>query len=185
MDYATPDNFTGQVLPGYSQKKAYALCEVAEALKEAAFEFSDKGYGILIFDAYRPVKAVEFFKIWSEQPENNPGLKNKYYPKFSRAELFELGYLARRSSHSRGVALDMSLYDLKTNQELQMGGLFDLFDEVSSTASKQISIEAQTNRDFLLQIMQRHGFLNFSQEWWHFSLKNEPHPDEYFDVDIS
>jgi D-alanyl-D-alanine dipeptidase len=156
---------------------AAALCKVQmEAIK--------KGYTLKIFDAYRPVKAVSFFQEWAKKPETNPEVRAIYYPKYTRRELFDLGYIATRSSHSRGSAVDLTLVNLKTGNELDMGTEFDFFDEASHTASPKITANQKHSRMLLKDLMEAQGFKNFAQEWWHYSFRPEPYPNDYFDFDV-
>src|SRR5690606_38802381 len=129
--YSTKHNFTGSVVAGYKAQKAFmakvpakALCEVQKAAKK-------KGLTLKIFDSYRPVKAVQFFMDWAQLPEINPSIKELYYPKFTRQELFENGYIAKQSSHSRGSAVDLTLQEIATGKDLDMGSGFDYFDDIS------------------------------------------------------
>jgi D-alanyl-D-alanine dipeptidase len=169
---------------GYKAKKAFmakkpaaALCEVQKAAKK-------KGLGLKIYDGYRPVKAVKFFMDWAQLPETNPMIKDLYYPKFTRLELFERGFIAKQSSHSRGAAVDLTLYELASGKDLDMGSGFDYFDEMSYTETNLVTKEQQANRLLLKQLMESKGFQNFSQEWWHYSFKPEPFPGRSFDFDV-
>jgi zinc D-Ala-D-Ala dipeptidase len=184
MSYSTPDNFTGEVVAGYKAKKAYLAKVPAEALCAVQVEAMKKGYALKIFDSYRPVKAVAFFQSWAQKPETNPKIKALYYPGFTRLELFEQGYIAKQSSHSRGSAVDLTLVDLKTEHALDMGSAFDYFDDLSNTDSPKVTPEQKKNRMILKELMEGRGFKNFSQEWWHFSYKPEPYPEQYFDFDV-
>lgn len=183
--YATTENFTGEVVAGYLAKSAYMARIPAVALKQVLDKAQSRGYTIKVFDSYRPVKAVAFFQLWAQRPETNPQVQAIYYPKYSRKELFDLGYIAKRSSHSRGSAIDLTLVNMKSGLELDMGTGFDYFDELSHTASTAISSEQAKNRALLKDLMEGEGFQNFSQEWWHFSFKPEPYPDTYFDFDVN
>jgi D-alanyl-D-alanine dipeptidase len=183
-DYSTKKNFTGSIVRGYKTQKAYLALIPARALCKVHTSARTKGFGLKVFDAYRPVKAVESFQDWAKFPEDNHYLKELYYPRFSRLELFEKGFIAKKSSHSRGSAIDLTLYDLKTGVELDMGSRFDFFDEISHTESPFITKEQQMNRRLLKDLMELNGFKNFSQEWWHFSYRAEPYPDQYFDFDV-
>ncbi len=183
-NYATEDNFTGAVVPGYKAIKALTALKTADALCRVHVKASKKGYAIKIFDAYRPVKAVKHFENWAKLPENNPEVKAKYYPTFKRADLFIEGYIAKKSSHSRGSALDLTIFDLEKNADVDMGGIFDFFHVISSTESNLITKAQQQNRFILRDLMESEGFKNFSGEWWHYSLKPEQYPDEYFDFDV-
>jgi D-alanyl-D-alanine dipeptidase len=183
-DYATPDNFTGHIVRGYKARNAYMARVPAEALKRVQTNAIKKGYTLIIFDSYRPVKAVTYFQEWAKKPETNPDIQAMYYPNYTRQELFDLGYIASKSSHSRGSAVDLGLVNLKTGKELDMGTRFDFFDDLSHTASPNISANQKHNRMLLKELMEAQGFTNFSQEWWHFSFKPEPYPGQYFDFDV-
>lgn len=183
-DYSTVKNFTGEVVRGYKKTAAYMAKAPAQALGEVQKVALARGYNLKIFDGYRPVKAVEFFQEWAKRPETNPEIKAHYYPTFSRLDLFEQGFIAKQSSHSRGAAVDLTLVNLKTGKELDMGSHFDFFDERSNTDSKNITEEQRKNRMLLKELMEGKGFKNFSQEWWHFSFKPEPYPEKSFDFDV-
>jgi zinc D-Ala-D-Ala dipeptidase len=183
-DYAGPDNFTGETIPGYLAPKAYLARIPAQALCRAQQEARKRGLTLVIFDAYRPAKAVRFFQEWAQRPETNPEIKQAYYPKYSRLQLFEQGYIAARSGHSRGSAVDLTLADATSGKELDMGTRFDFFDELSHTIAPGITALQRKNRRLLLELMQSFGFRNYSKEWWHYSYRPEPYPDHYFDFDV-
>jgi zinc D-Ala-D-Ala dipeptidase len=183
-NYSTTENFTGSIVAGYKAQKAFmakapaaALCEVQKAAKE-------KGLSLKIFDGYRPVKAVQFFQDWAKLPETNPTIKELYYPGYTRLQLFEAGFIAKQSSHSRGAAVDLTLYELKSGKDLDMGSGFDYFDEISYTDSNKVTKEQKANRMILKNLMESRGFKNFTQEWWHYSFKPEPFPERSFDFDV-
>jgi len=182
--YSTEHNFTGSVVDGYKAKKAYMAKTPAKALCAVQKEAMKKGYTLKIFDSYRPVKAVQFFIHWAQLPESNPSIKDLYYPKFTRQELFENGYIAKQSSHSRGSAVDLTLQEIATGKDLDMGSGFDYFDDISHTASNKVTKEQMKNRMILKALMEAKGFVNFSQEWWHYSYKPEPFPGRSFDFDV-
>jgi zinc D-Ala-D-Ala dipeptidase len=182
--YATNDNFTGQVVRGYKARKALCSRRVGLALCKVQEEAESLGLSLMIFDSYRPAKAVAFFQKWAQLPETDPDIKQLYYPSYSRNELFELGYIAKQSSHSRGSAIDLTLFDLKKNKELDMGSPFDYFDSLSRTDSPLITQDQKENRQVLKRLMEEEGFKNFSKEWWHYSFILEPFPDQYFDFDV-
>jgi D-alanyl-D-alanine dipeptidase len=182
--YSKPSNFTGSIVAGYRSAKAYIHKSPAKALCEVQVEAEKNRLGLKIFDAYRPVKAVKYFLDWANKPEDNLTLKELYYPKFSRLDLFEKGFIAKQSSHSRGSAVDLTLVDLETGIDLDMGSGFDFFDEISHTESPFISEKQQSNRLLLKSLMESKGFKNFSQEWWHYSFRPEPYPESYFDFDV-
>ena len=184
VSYSKITNFTGSIVPGYHSAKAYLHKIPALALKEAHALAKGKGLGFLIFDAYRPIKAVQFFIDWARKPEDNLMYKEMFYPKFSRSELFEKGFIAKHSSHSRGSAVDLTLFENKSGEVLDMGSRFDFFDEISQTESHLVSKVQLDNRLILKNIMESCGFKNFSQEWWHYSFRPEPYPETYFDFDI-
>ncbi|MBA2403525.1 MAG: M15 family metallopeptidase [Bdellovibrionales bacterium] len=184
MSYSSADNFTGEVVAGYKAKKAYLAEAPAMALCLVQAEAQKLGLSLKIFDGYRPVKAVAFFQLWAQRPETNPHLKEMYYPGFTRLQLFDQGYIAKRSSHSRGSAVDLTLVETNTGKSLDMGSAFDYFHELSSTESPHVTEEQKRNRLILRSLMEEKGFKNFSQEWWHYSFKPEPYPDQYFDFDV-
>lgn len=184
MDYSTTENFTGGIVPGYKVARAYMARPSALALGIVQKEALLRGLSLKVFDAYRPVKAVTYFQEWAQQAETNPEVKARYYPTFSRLELFEKEFIAKQSSHSRGSAVDLTLMDLKSGEELDMGSIFDYFHEVSHTDSPLITGQQRENRVLLKELMAVAGFRNFFQEWWHFSLRPEPFPNQAFDFDI-
>ncbi len=184
MSYATIENFTGEVVDGYKSNKAFLARDPAQALCLVQGDAKKRGLTLKIYDSYRPVKAVAFFRTWALKPETNPEIKLRYYPEFSRQELFDQGYIAKQSSHSRGAAVDLSLVDLKTGKELDMGSAFDYFNDLSHTDSPRVSGDQRKNRLVLKELMEARGFKNFEQEWWHYSYKPEPFPTQYFDFDV-
>lgn len=183
-NYSTPLNFTGGVVPGYKSRKAYLATAPAKALCKVQKEALKAGLTIKVFDGYRPVKAVDHFQIWAKRDEDNFRIKELFYPRYSRLELFEMGFIAKRSTHSRGSAIDLTLNDLKTGLDLDMGSPFDYFDDISHTESSLITPEQLKNRLLLRDFMQAQGFKNYVGEWWHFSFRPEPYPETFFDFDI-
>ena len=184
MSYATTENFTGEIVAGYRAQKAFMAKGPAEALCKVIADAKKAGFGIKIFDCYRPAKAVAFFQEWAKKPETNPEIKQIYYPDYTREQLFELGYIAKQSSHSKGSAVDLTLFDLVTGKDLDMGTAFDYFGELSHTDNQGVTTIQKKNRYLLKGLMEGRGFKNFSQEWWHYSFKPEPYPDTYFDFDV-
>ncbi len=182
--YATEDNFTGAVVDGYEANRIACSVEVMEGLTKAQELAAAEGYTLLIWDSARPQRAVDRFVEWSREPEDG-STKEKHYPNLSKSSLFQNGYIARRSGHSRGCAVDLTLVDAKTGEEIDMGGGFDLMDERSHHGAKGISAEQAENRNVLKNIMQRAGFQSYSAEWWHYSLRDEPYPNTYFDFSIT
>lgn len=184
MNYATTENFTGEIVAGYKAKKAFMAKGPADALCDVIADAKKIGLGIKVFDCYRPARAVSFFQSWAKRPETNPELKKIYYPDYTREQLFELGYIATKSSHSKGSAIDLTLFNLDSGRDLDMGSAFDFFGELSNTDNGGISAGQRKNRYLLKGLMEGRGFKNFSQEWWHYSFKPEPYPDTYFDFDV-
>lgn len=182
--YSSHDNFTGEVVAGYKAKKSFLAAAPARALCQVHKRALEKGLALKVFDGYRPVKAVNFFMEWAKRPETNPHIKELYYPKFTRLELFEAGYIARQSSHSRGSAVDLTLTSIETGKDLDMGSGFDYFDDISHTDSEKVTDEQRANRLLLKELMEAEGFRNYSKEWWHYSFRPEPYPNRSFDFDI-
>jgi zinc D-Ala-D-Ala dipeptidase len=181
--YATWDNFTGKPVDGYMANRIVGTLALCAALQTAQDVAASLGFGLLLWDAYRPQRAVECFLRWSQQPED--GLKKRqHYPSIDRLELFEKGYVAAKSGHSRGSTVDLTVYDLSTGELLPMGGGHDLMDQVSHHGAKGITEVEARNRRHLCSIMERCGFRPYPCEWWHYSLKDEPYPDTYFDFSI-
>lgn len=181
--YATDHNFTGRVVEGYLSDNVSLTKEAAGALKKASEELKIKGYGIIIYDAYRPKRAVDSFIKWGQEPEDNL-TKDEFYPDFQKEQLFKLGYLAKRSAHSRGSTVDLTIYDLNTGDPVDMGSPYDFLGPVSNHGTSLIT-EAQTkNRNILKDAMKKAGFKELRTEWWHYELINEPYPDTFFDFVI-
>ena len=159
LRYATSNNFTGAPLPGYLANRAFLRREAAAALSRAERDIGPQGLGIKVFDAYRPVRATLAMVDWTER--------------VNRPDLLKDGYIASRSRHNLGLAVDLTLIDLATGRELEMGTPFDTFSAAAHTANALG--EAATNRQRLKAAMEREGFVNYVQEWWHFSF-NVPNP---------
>lgn len=182
-NYATIDNFTGTVVNGYKRVEAIFSEVGAKQLCIIQAEAKKMGYTLKVFDAYRPVKAVRFFQDWAHIVEEDLAIKEKYYPTLTKKQVFEQGYIAQQSSHSRGSAVDLTLVD-SNGKELDMGTIFDFFHEKSHTMNPGISKQQKKNRAILKALMEDNGFKNFSQEWWHYSLVSEAFPGQYFDFDV-
>ncbi len=181
--YAGCDNFTGRPVDGYFVNRVVIHEKAAEAVKKAQETFLKDGYCILAYDAYRPVRAVEDFLKWMEEPEDNRR-KAIHYPNIDKRDMLALGYVAGKSGHSRGSTIDLTLVDKETGEAVDMGGIFDLMDERSHTMSKQITPEQLKNRLYLRKVMLDNGFTDYDCEWWHFRLVDEPFTDTYFDFAI-
>lgn len=169
IKYATNDNFIGRKVDGYEKPLAILKEEVALALRQVHNDLNSLGYALKIFDAYRPIRAVERFVEWANEPDDSV-LKRKYYPSMQKKELFKKGYISKNSVHSMGYAVDLTIVNISTNKELNMGTIFDFFGELSHTDNSNISIEAKRNRQFFKKHMEKHGFENLWCEWWHYSL---------------
>ena len=179
LKYYSTENFTGQLVEGYHSNTAILTNESASALSNAQDDFNKLGYSLILYDAYRPQRAVDFFVQWSKNLDDTIN-KRIYYPNIKKSELFKLGYIAYKSGHSRGSTVDVSLVELSTNKELDMGTIFDYFGIESHTFSDDITEKQKSNRLILYEIMSNNGFKNYSKEWWHFTLENEPF-QKYFD----
>ena len=178
LKYYSKSNFTGKFVDGYYSNNAILTVQAATALINAQKDFKKLGFSLIIFDAYRPQSAVDFFVQWSKDI-NDTINKNIYYPNINKSELFDLGYIAYKSGHSRGSTVDVSLIDLSNNTQIDMGTVYDFFGQESSTLYSNISEKQQYNRSLLNDIMSNNGFKNYSKEWWHFTLEDEPF-DKYF-----
>ena len=181
--YSSADNFVGKRVDGYKSSKVFLTKQAAQTLKNVQLELNEKGLGLKIFDGYRPQKAVNHFVRWAKQPSDTL-TKRKYYPEVNKKNVFKLGYVASRSGHSRGSTVDLTIIDLSTKKELDMGSGWDFFGEISWHASEEITELQKKNRLLLKNVMQKNGFRPYSKEWWHYTLNNEPFPDRYFDFDI-
>ncbi|MBQ2580930.1 MAG: M15 family metallopeptidase [Ruminococcus sp.] len=182
--YYSTFNFIGDRIDGYEEPCAVITKEAARALKKVSNEMIVKGYRLKIFDAYRPAKAVKHFVLWGIE-DLDLRMKPFFYPDLEKQELFRQGYIAKMSSHSRGSTVDLTLFDMKTGKELDMGSPFDLFSEISHPDSKKVTDEQHHNRMILQKAMTRNGFVPIGCEWWHFTLADEPYPETYFDFPVS
>ncbi|HWM74319.1 MAG TPA: D-Ala-D-Ala dipeptidase VanX [Nocardioides sp.] len=182
--YATWDNFTGKPVDGYLANRIVGTRALGAALARAQEEAKSLGLGLLLWDGYRPQRAVDCFLRWSQQPDDGR-TKPRHYPNIDRPQMFELGYVAAKSGHSRGSTVDLTLYDLATDQLVPMAGDHDLMDPISHHGADGITAPEATNRHALRSIMENCGFNAYQYEWWHYTLKDEPHPDTYFDFPIT
>lgn len=182
--YATWDNFTGKPVDGYAVNRIVGTFELADALKRVSETAAALGYGLLLWDGYRPQRAVNCFLHWSTQPEDYR-TKEKHYPHIERSEMVAKGYVAAKSSHSRGSAIDLTIYDLNTGDMVPMGSGFDFMDDRSHHTSEAVTVSEAKHRTLLRSIMEENGFESYENEWWHYLLKNEPYPDRYFDFPVN
>jgi len=182
--YYSTYNFIGERIDGYEEPCAILSIEAARALKAVSNELFVQGYRIKVFDAYRPACAVKQFVLWGIE-DTDVRMKPYFYPELNKQDLFAEGYIAKLSSHSRGSTVDLTLLDMKTGKEVDMGSPFDLFSEKSHPSYKGITDEQYENRMLLQHVMVRNGFVPIDCEWWHFTLKDEPYPDTYFEFPVS
>ena len=189
--YFATYNFVGARVDGYLEPVVLYTREAAAALKEVSDDVKARGYRLKVYDAYRPQCAVDHFVRWGKDLADSL-MKPYFYPEVDKSLLFERGYIAEKSGHTRGSAIDLTLFDMATGKELDMGGVHDWFgieshpdyggnpDKGEYTGGVQITEEQFRNRMILREAMLRHGFQPYDCEWWHFSLKDEPYPDTYF-----
>jgi D-alanyl-D-alanine dipeptidase len=204
--YFSSWNFLGRKVAGYRANKCILTTEAAEALVKAQKTVELLGYSLLVFDCYRPQRAVDDFFSWSLDLKDQK-MKDIYYPNQPKESAFEDGYIAKKSGHSRGSTVDLTLVDrslikqknrgqlqfqeealdcraqknIEKTAQLDMGTIYDCMDELSATLHPGISSKAKRNREILVNAMAAAGFVNYSKEWWHYTLKNEPFKDSYFD----
>lgn len=181
--YFSANNFVGEPIAGYRAANIYLTRPAAEALRQVQSELAPFGLGLKVFDAYRPQRAVDHFVRWAQDLDDQR-MKARYYPQVAKSDLFSDGYIAARSGHSRGSTVDLTLVDLDTGAELDMGTPWDFFDLASWPDSDQVSTQQQANRLLLRRVMLAAGFRPLRTEWWHFTLVDEPFPDTYFDFAV-
>ena len=196
-------NFVGARIDGYEQPTALLTRRAAEALKAVSDEVKAQGYRLKIYDAYRPQKGVDHFVRWAADLPDT-GMKPYFYPDLDKSVLFEQEYIMEKSGHTRGSTVDLTLFDMNTEKELDMGGTFDWFgpeshpdfcgnpdtgeytgDNSKSPAGRSITPQQFANRMILRRAMTAHGFKPLDTEWWHFTLRDEPFPDTYFTSPVS
>lgn len=211
--YITPHNFTGEPVDGYREPLCILTRPAAEALLRAQQDFLEDGYTLKVYDCYRPQRAVNDFVAWAENMADQR-MKAEFYPRVDKSVLFDDGYIAERSGHSRGSTLDVTLVPLSAaasaavsyipgqplvdcaapqglrfpDDSIDMGTGFDCFDTLANTADPRIGGDQAKNRLLLLEGLQRQGFVNYDKEWWHFTYApagvGEPYPDTYFDFPV-
>lgn len=183
--YYSTYNFVGDRINGYEEPCALITREAGEALKAASDDAKELGYRLKIYDAYRPQTAVNNFIEWAEDVDDTR-MKDYFYPELDKSVLFDQGYIAEKSGHSRGSTVDLTLFDMSTGKEVDMGGVFDYFGELSHPDYTDGLTEEQiNNRNILRDIMVENNFKPLDTEWWHFTLENEPYPDVYFDFPVN
>ncbi len=181
--YYSTYNFIGDRIDGYEEPIALITIEAARALKAVANELYVRGYQLKVFDGYRPARAVKNFVLWGIE-DMDLRMKQYFYPDLNKQDLFVQGYIAGKSSHSRGSTVDLTLFEMETGREVDMGSPFDFFSEVSHPDYQGITQQQYENRMILQKAMVRNGFKPIDCEWWHFTLEDEPYPDTYFDFPV-
>lgn len=182
--YYTDYNFVGEQIDGYEEPVALVTKEAAEALKNVSDDLAEQGYALKIYDAYRPQMAVDHFVSWASDLSDTK-MKDDFYPEKDKSVLFDQGYIAYHSGHSRGSTLDLTLVYSATGEDVDMGGTFDYFGEKSHSDYTGITDEQYSNRMILRDAMTSNGFNPYSEEWWHFTLANEPYPGTYFTFPVN
>lgn len=182
LRYLTGDNFVGEPIDGYEAERCYITEEAARALARVQHEFSHVGLSLKVFDAYRPQRAVDHFVRWAGDLDDTV-MKSRYYPDVEKAHLFRDGYIAARSGHSRGSTVDLTIVSMDSGQPepLDMGTPWDFFGPRSWPLSREVTPQQRANRMLLQSLMIKHGFRPLAEEWWHFTLEEEPYPQTYFD----
>ena len=181
--YYSTINFVGERIDGYQEPIALLTKQAATALLNVNNKAKSLGYRLKIYDCYRPQSAVDHFVRWSKNSDIS--MKKYFYPELDKDRLFDLGYIACKSSHSRGSTVDLTLFDMSTQKDIDMGGIFDYFGKISwAKNTEDISKKQAENRQLLRELMISNGFKPLEEEWWRFTLENEPYPDTYFNFPV-
>ncbi|WP_034059709.1 M15 family metallopeptidase [Lacinutrix jangbogonensis] len=180
LQYCGDTNFVGETIEGYNANVAIMTKQTAVALKKVQTELEKQHLSIKIYDGYRPQRAVNHFVRWAKVV-NDTLMKQQFYPRVAKKNLFIEGYIASKSRHSSGSTLDVTIVNLRTGAELDMGSPYDFFGRESWVANTNLTKEQAKNRQALQAVMLNNGFRNYAQEWWHFTLRGEPYPNHYFD----
>lgn len=183
LRYYTTHNFVGDTITGYKDNTLILTLQTAEALKQVQDELEVQNLCLKVYDGYRPQRAVNHFVEWAKKLEDTIN-KQEFYPEVEKRNLFNEGYIASRSGHSRGSTLDLTITDGNTGIPLDMGSPFDFFGPESWVAYDGITEAQKSNRDLIQEVMKKHNFRNYANEWWHFTLRWEPFPDTYFDFEV-
>ena len=177
--YYSTFNFVGERIDGYEEPVALLTREAAAALKNVSKEAMGLGWRLKIFDAYRPQKAVDHFVRWAKDP-TDIRMKPYFYPELEKSDILPQGYISEHSGHSRGSTVDLTLFDMGSQRDADMGGTFDYFGERSHPDHPGITEKQHQNRMLLQKLMVKQGFRPLESEWWHFTLEDEPYADTYF-----
>ena len=183
LRYFGENNFIGKPIEGYRKPVLIVSSKAIIQLKKVQNDLQKQNLGLKVFDAYRPQRAVNHFVRWAKEL-NDTIQKSSYYPNVEKRNLFKEGYIASKSGHTRGSTLDLTIINLKTKEELDMGSPYDFFGKESWVNHQNLTYKQKENRQLLQQTMLKHNFRNYPQEWWHFSLRNEPFPNTYFDFPV-
>lgn len=181
--YAGSDNFIGKPIDGYHVEAIILSEQAAMALLQVQAELHKANLSLKVYDAYRPQSAVDHFVRWA-RVESDTLMKTQFYPAIPKSQLFKLGFIASRSGHTRGSTVDLTLVDLTTGVECDMGGPYDYFGQLSHHDYENLSVEQRSNRAFLRSTLSKYGFRAYAQEWWHYTLRGEPYPDTYFNFEV-
>ncbi|HEU4430150.1 MAG TPA: M15 family metallopeptidase [Myxococcota bacterium] len=182
LRYAGSNNFTGERIDDYETAQCLLTRAAAEALARVQKDLRSERLGLLVFDCYRPQRAVDHFVRWSRTPDDAVS-RARHYPRVAKHDLFAKGYIAERSGHSRGSTVDLTLVDA-AGRELDLGTPFDFFDPRSAGDSLEVPEAARALRNELRAALERRGFVPYAAEWWHFMLADEPYPESYFDAPV-
>lgn len=183
LRYYSTNNFIGDTIDGYRANKLFLTQKATDQLKKVQDHLNKQGYGLKVFDGYRPQLAVDHFVRWARD-FNDTLQKADYYPEVLKQHLFKEGYIASKSGHSRGSTVDLTIINLSSNEELDMGSPFDFFGPISGLDNQNLSDEQKANRTLLKETMNRFGFRSYNKEWWHFTVRDEPFTDQYFNFPI-
>lgn len=181
--YFGDNNFVGKRIDGYKAPLAIFSRTAATALKKVSEDLESKGYILKIYDAYRPQTAVNHFVRWSGI-NSDIKMKQQYYPRLDKRNLFKLGFIAKKSGHSRGSTVDLTIVNKETGVEEDMGSPYDFFGDISYYNTSLINKTQKANRAILNNAMVKQGFKPYSKEWWHFTLIKEPYPKQYFNFNV-
>lgn len=183
LRYLSSNNFIGKPIDGYINNCIIVSKPTAKALLKIQAKLKKEGLGLKIYDAYRPQQAVDHFVRWAKVL-NDTLMKQQYYPKVAKSQLFNLGYIASKSGHTRGSTVDLTIIELKTGKELDMGSPYDFFGSKSHPFYRKITEKQKENRMLLRRMMLKNGFKPYDNEWWHFTLREEPYPKTYFNFSV-
>lgn len=183
LRYYSDNNFIGDTIDGYEANVLYLTKNAARQLKLVQDELQKQNLCLKVYDGYRPQRAVNHFVRWAKQIDDTLR-KATFYPKVDKRYLFKEGYIASKSGHSRGSTIDLTIIDGRTGEPLDMGSQYDFFGPQSWVDYSNITEGQKANRILLQTVMNKNGFRSYAKEWWHFTLREEPFPDTYFDFEI-